>query len=121
MSYCYKCGKEVDKTSGFCPNCGANLSIAKTGKKKNNSALGGILALLALGGIIVGAFLLIGGLIAALMNPSIESSSGGRVWAIGYIVWSIFYPTGLINSCFLVGVISLGVGIGSMILSDKID
>lgn len=121
MSYCYKCGKEVNKTVGFCPNCGANMSIAKSAKKKKNGALGGILALLALGGIIVGAFLLIGGLIAALMNPAIESSSGGRVWAIGYLVWSIFYPTGLIDSCFLVGIISLGVGIGSMILSDKVD
>lgn len=121
MSYCYKCGKEVNKTVGFCPNCGANMSIAKSAKKKKNGALGGILALLALGGIIVGAFLLIGGLIAALMNPAIESSSGGRVWAIGYLVWSIFYPTGLIDSCFLVGIISLGVGIGSMILSDRAD
>ena len=24
MPYCYKCGKEVNKTAGFCSNCGAD-------------------------------------------------------------------------------------------------
>ena len=122
MSYCYKCGNEVNKTSGFCQNCGANLSSVKTKDKKGNSTLSALLALLGFGGIIVAAFLLIGGLIAALMNPAIESTSeGGRVWAIGYMVWSIFYPTGLIESSFIVGIISLGVGIGAFVLSDKVD
>lgn len=120
MSYCYKCGKETNKSSGFCPNCGANLSVAES-KKKNSSAFGGIFALLCLAGCAIGAFLLIGGLIAAIMNPILESTpKGGRVWAIGQIVWMIFYPTGLINYCFLVGIISLGVGIGSYILMEKV-
>ena len=122
MSYCYKCGKEVNKTASFCPNCGANMSATKASKKKGNSALGGLFALLALGGVIIGLFLLIGGAIAGLMNPAIENTSaGGRVWAIGYLIWSIFYPTGLINSCFLVGITSLGIGIGLFFISDKVD
>ena len=122
MPYCYKCGKEVNKATGFCPKCGANMSIAKASKKKGGSALGGLFALLALGGVIIGLFLLIGGAIAALMNPAIENASaGGRVWAIGYLIWSIFYPTGLINSCFLVGITSLGIGIGLFFISDKVD
>ena len=98
------------------------MSIAKASEKKGGSALGGLFALLALGGVIIGLFLLIGGAIAALMNPAIENASaGGRVWAIGYLIWSIFYPTGLINSCFLIGIISLGIGIGSFFISEKVD
>lgn len=120
MSYCYKCGKKLEKTSGFCPNCGANISSTKS-KKRNSSALSGIIALLALAGVIIGAFLLIGGLVALIMNPSIESTNGGRVWAIGYLAWLIFYPTGLINSCFLIGIISLGLGVGLFAISDKIN
>lgn len=122
MPYCYKCGKEVNKTTNFCPKCGANMSIAKSPKKAKNNVLGGLFALLAFGGIIIGLFLLVGGLVASLMNPAVEkASAGGRVWAIGYLIWSIFYPTGLINSCFPVGIICLGVGIGSFVLSEKID
>lgn len=115
MTYCYKCGKEVKKTGNFCPNCGTKVS-----KKNSNGALGYIFALLALGGVVIGLFLLIGGAVATLMNPIIENTSaGGHVWAIGYLIWSFFYPTGLINSCYLVGVISLGIGVGSFLYFQK--
>ena len=89
-------------------------------KNKRNDTLEGILTLLFLGGIAVGIFLLVGGLIAAIMNPIIAStSSGGHVWAIGYLIWLIFYPTGLIRSCFLIGAISIVVGIGSYFFLDE--
>ena len=123
MAFCYKCGKEITKTSGFCPHCGANLSAVRAQSKKNSSVLGGILALLTLGGFVIGAFLLLGGIIAVIMNPviKVKAATGGRVWAIGLLVWGIFYPTGLINHCFLIGIISLGIGIGSYVLMDKLD
>ncbi len=122
MVFCYKCGKEITKTSGFCPHCGANFSAACSQKKKNSNVLGDILALLALGGFAIGVFLLLGGIIAAIMNPVIKTKAvGDRVWAIGLLVWRIFYLTGLINHCFLIGIISLGIGIGSFILMDKLD
>lgn len=122
MIFCYKCGKEITKTFGFCPHCGADLSAVRAQSKKNSSVLGGILALLTLGGFVIGAFLLLGGIIAVIMNPVIKAkAAGGRVWAIGLLVWGIFYQTGLINHCFLIGIISLGIGIGSYVLMDKLD
>lgn len=121
MPYCFKCGKEIDEISGFCPHCGVSLSAAKSKKKNEHVMSGGIFALLCLAGCGIGAFLLIGGLVAAIMNPIIESTpKGGRVWAVGQLDWMIFYPTGLINYCFLIGIISLGVGIGSYILMEKV-
>jgi hypothetical protein len=122
MTFCYKCGKEITKTFGFCPHCGADLSAVRAQSKKNSSVLGGILALLTLGGFVIGVFLLLGGIIAVIMNPVIKTKAAGdRVWAIGLLVWRIFYQTGLINHCFLIGIISLGIGIGSYVLMDKLD
>lgn len=122
MPYCYKCGNKINKRSEFCQNCGANLSSIKANDKKGNSMLSGLLALLALGGILVAAFLLIGGLIAVLMNLVIQKKSkGDPVWAIGYLAWMIFYPTGLIESSFIIGVISLVVGVGAGILFEMVD
>lgn len=122
MIFCYKCGKEITKTFGFCPHCGADLSAVRAQSKKSSSVLGGILALLTLGGFVIGVFLLLGGIIAVIMNPVIKTKvAGDRVWAIGLLVWRIFYQTGLINHCFLIGIISLGIGIGSYVLMDKLD
>lgn len=122
MTFCYKCGKEITKTFGFCPHCGADLSAVRAQSKKNSSVLGGILALLTLGGFVIGVFLLLGGIIAVIMNPVIKTKAAGDlVWAIGLLVWRIFYQTGLINHCFLIGIISLGIGIGSYVLMDKLD
>lgn len=122
MTFCYKCGKEITKTFGFCPHCGADLSAVRAQSKKSSSVLGGILALLTLGGFVIGVFLLLGGIIAVIMNPVIKTKAAGdRVWAIGLLVWRIFYQTELINHCFLIGIISLGIGIGSYVLMDKLD
>lgn len=122
MSYCYKCGNEVDRSTGFCPKCGASLSAAKSKGATDHTMLKGILALLTLGGFAVGAFLLVGGLIAVIMDPVVESTpAGGRVWAIGLIVWELFYMTGLIDYCLVAGLVCIGVGIGSYALGEALD
>ena len=119
MPYCYSCGKKISKAAEFCPSCGTKMSVSKSIEKKGNDTLRCILILLGLGGLAVGLFLLVGGLIAVIMNPFIEDATpGGHVWAIGYLVWLIFYPTGLINSCFLVGITCFVVGIGAFVLEE---
>lgn len=124
MPFCYNCGKRVDEDSKFCQECGVKTSNLIKEPQKHGSTLGfsDLLGLVGAIGIIIGGCLLIGGLISILMNPIVikkASEGGGTIWAIGYLVWMIFYPTGLIHKSFTIGLISLLVGIISFILAER--
>jgi hypothetical protein len=105
MIECTKCGKQVDETVKFCPECGTALGEQL---KKNVNQIKNIFALL--GGILIG---LGGGFFLTSKTISIDNS---RWIDKGYVPIQ-GDPIGSVYQVVILGIVLVGLGIGLEVFS----
>jgi len=81
---CFECGKEVSDKATACPNCGAPPSGVKTRQRRDNTPVRVVRA--GWRWEVIGALLVIGGLIAAVAGAGVLA---WLVLIVGFVIFMI--------------------------------